>query len=200
MPHPEPALAPSTQPSNNLGDLQHWASQWVLEEKTYFHSHLMDETAPRGRSDLFQTVRMSSNDGETHQALVLDLKIHDRRQNPLLLLAHTPGVLGSCRSTKRFSNSPAILSPYLSLHFLSFSALPGSRRGRGPEISCERLLHSTFLVAEEILYSGDFLLPVTSVGTKGPKAEQVPEQGKELGLTCPGALGTGGGPSLARSN
>lgn len=95
---------------------------------------------------------------------------------------------------------PAILSPYLGLHSLSFSPLPGSRRGGGPEISCERLLHSTFLVAEEILYSGDFLLPATSRGTKGPKAEQVPEQGKELGLTCPGALGTGGGPSLARSN
>lgn len=63
MPRPEPALAPSTQPSNNLGDLQHWASQWVLEEKTYFHSHLTDETAPRGRSDLFQTVRMSSSVG-----------------------------------------------------------------------------------------------------------------------------------------
>lgn len=34
-----------------------------------------------------------------------------------------------------------------------------------------------------------FLLPATAVGTNGPKAEWVPEQGKELGLTCPGALG-----------
>lgn len=109
------------------------------------------------------------------------------KAEPLFLLAHTPGDVVGCRgSTKRFRNSPAILSPYLGLHSLSFSPLPGSRRGEGPEISCERLLHSTFLVAEEILYSGDFLLPVTSIGTKGPKAEQVPEQGKELGLTCPG--------------
>lgn len=119
--------------------------------------------------------------------------IHNRRQKPFFLLAHAPGVLDDCRrSTRWFSNSLAILSPYLSLHFLSFSPLPGSHRGRGPETSCERLLHSTFLVAEEILYSGDFLLPVTSLGTKDPSTEQqVPEQGKELGLTCPGALGTG---------
>lgn len=122
------------------------------------------------------------------------------KAEPLFLLTHTPGDLVGCRSTKRFRNSPAILSPYLGLHSLSFSPLPGSRRGEGPEISCEMLLHSTFLVAEEILYSGDFLLPATSIGTKSPKAEQVPEQGKELGLTCPGALGTGGGPSLARLN
>lgn len=32
---------------------------------------------------------------------------------------------------------------------------------------------------------------MTSLGTKGPKAEQVPEQGKELGLTCPGSWARG---------
>lgn len=31
-----------------------------------------------------------------------------------------------------------------------------------------------------------FPLPATAVGTNGPKAERVPEQGKKLGLTCPG--------------
>lgn len=72
---PEPVLAPATQPSRNLGDLQHSGHLWALgkEKETYLHSHLMDETAPGGRRDLFQSTYMSSSDGETHRALVLDL-------------------------------------------------------------------------------------------------------------------------------
>lgn len=68
----EPALAPPTQPSHNLGDLQHW-DLWALGKEAYLHSHLMDEAAPRGRRDLFRSIRMSSSDGETHRALVLNL-------------------------------------------------------------------------------------------------------------------------------
>lgn len=53
---------------HKLGGLQYWASEWVLGKKTYFHSHLRDETAPRDR-----TTHMSSSHGETQCVLVLNL-------------------------------------------------------------------------------------------------------------------------------
>lgn len=46
---------------------------WALGKETCLYFHLMDETAPGGRRNLFQSTDMSSSDGETHQALVLEL-------------------------------------------------------------------------------------------------------------------------------
>lgn len=46
---------------------------WILGKETCLHSHLIDETAPGGRRDLFQSTHVSSSDGETHRALVLEL-------------------------------------------------------------------------------------------------------------------------------